>query len=213
MTQSDFARLVGLDQSVISRAVSNGICNPATGWKRALRQFVAHRSSTAAGRQSENGLDLCEERAALARAQREKIEFDLRKARDEFIPKQLVINILSASHAMARNRILGWPARLRSMLPELPPRGFAIADDLVREILTELAHDSFPAVIHEQLRAWRDEAKEPEAISHESRGPRGRTSKTRARNRAGRNRRRFTKTQQNLESIQTAPKSGPAQAM
>ena len=154
MTEVEFAKLVGVNQSVVSRLLSRGTLTRGAGWRTWVQELHRHTAEVAAGRRGEGLLDLVQERAQLAKVQAEKTEFELKKLRSEFFPKNLIINFMTLRFAIVRGRLLGLPSRIKSILPELPVSAFIKMTELIREILQELAHDRMPHEIREKLKTW-----------------------------------------------------------
>lgn len=82
---------------------------------RKLREEAAGRSSGVAG-----GLDLVQERAALAREQREAVAIKNAVARREYAPVELLTQVLSDACSAVVERLEALPARLRKEVPALP---------------------------------------------------------------------------------------------
>lgn len=95
MSQAAFGDLVGISQPAVSDLVTRGVITagePASVW---LKQYCRHLREQAAGRQAAGELDLATERAALARAQREKVEMQNAVTRRELAPVALLEQVLS----------------------------------------------------------------------------------------------------------------------
>jgi phage terminase Nu1 subunit (DNA packaging protein) len=90
MTQSEFGELVGISQQAVSDLLKRDVLvrgQPAAVW---LHAYCAHLREQAAGRAAAGDLDLATERAALARAQRERIEMQNAETRKESAPVVLL---------------------------------------------------------------------------------------------------------------------------
>lgn len=90
MSQSCFGDLVGISQQAVSDLVKREVLaggDPASVW---LLNYSAHLREQAAGRAAAGDLDLAAERAALARAQRERIEMQNAVTRRELAPVSLL---------------------------------------------------------------------------------------------------------------------------
>lgn len=86
MSQTRFGELVGISQQAVSDLVRRDVLaagDPASVW---LHDYCAHLREQAAGRAAAGDLDLAAERAALARAQRERIEMQNAVTRRELAP-------------------------------------------------------------------------------------------------------------------------------
>src|SRR5471032_3329577 len=89
-TQSAFGDLVGISQQAVSDLIKRDVLavgQPALTW---LHAYCAHLREQAAGRAAAGDLDLAAERAALARAQRERIEMQNAETRRESAPVVLL---------------------------------------------------------------------------------------------------------------------------
>ena len=90
MTQKEFGQLVGISQQAVSDLLKRDVLlpgQPAAVW---LHAYCGHLREQAAGRAAAGELDLATERAALARAQRERIEMQNAETRKETAPVVLL---------------------------------------------------------------------------------------------------------------------------
>ncbi len=121
-TQAVIGQLVGVSQQAISALVNDGKI-PATGTVGAVLVAYCERlREQAAGRMGEEagGLDLVQERAALARSQR--IAQDLKNdiARGEYAPIGLLTDVLATAGAAVVDRFEQLDGALRKACPDLP---------------------------------------------------------------------------------------------
>jgi phage terminase Nu1 subunit (DNA packaging protein) len=105
----DVLQLVGLDH----KQASMGAVRVA--YIRRLREQAAGRSGDAA-----DGFDLVQERAALARAQREGIEIKNAVLREEYAPIAVLASVLATASQAIVERFEQLPAALKRSCPELP---------------------------------------------------------------------------------------------
>lgn len=124
-TQTALAELVGVTQPTISNLMTDGKL-PATGTLgELLLAYCARLRDQAAGRMGENTtLDLVQERAALAREQREGQAIKNAVARREYAPVGLLADVLgmAASSVVGRGRLAaGIWARRAGRAGELKP--------------------------------------------------------------------------------------------
>jgi phage terminase Nu1 subunit (DNA packaging protein) len=119
ITQAEFGRLVGVDQSTVSRLLADGIL-PAGGTASAwLLAYVSRLREQAAARASAGPLDLAQERAALAREQRAGQEIKNGALRVEYAPTAWLREVLAfVSEAMAE-RLDNLPDVLKKACPQL----------------------------------------------------------------------------------------------
>lgn len=122
ITQAEFAQMVGLSESAVSQMMSAGQLERganAHGW---LLAYTARLREQAAGRMSADGggLDLVQERAALARAQREAQELKNAVARGEYAPIGLLADVLGAASSAIVDRFDLLDGAMRKACPDLP---------------------------------------------------------------------------------------------
>ena len=120
--QSELAELIGVSEGRVSQIMSDGIVERGQPLTQQLRQYCAWLREVAAGRQSEEmgGLDLVQERAALAREQRHGIEIKNAVARGEYAPIGLLSEVLATASQSVVERFDQLPAALRKTCPDLP---------------------------------------------------------------------------------------------
>ena len=121
-TQAQIALLVGVTQPTVSVLMSEGKI-PASGtvgelvlaYCRRLRDQAAGRLGAELG-----GLDLVQERAALAREQRMGIEIKNAVLRGEYAPISLLAEVLATSSQSIVERFEQLPGLLKKTCPDLP---------------------------------------------------------------------------------------------
>ena len=121
-TQTALAELVGVTQPTISNLMTDGKI-PATGTLgELLRAYCARLRDQAAGRMGDEvgGLDLVQERAALAREQREGQAIKNAVARKEFAPVGLLADVLGMAASAVVDRFDQLEGALRKACPDLP---------------------------------------------------------------------------------------------
>lgn len=120
-TQATVAAVVGVTQQNISALVVDGKL-PAGGSLGDLVQAYCQRlRDQAAGRLGAElgGLDLVQERAALAREQRINIEIKNAVARGEYAPITLLAEVLATASQAVSERFEQLPGALRKACPEM----------------------------------------------------------------------------------------------
>ncbi len=95
VTQAAFGGLVGISQQAVSDLLLRGVIADGGTCGEWLQQYCGHLREQAAGRLAAGDLDLATERAALARAQREKVEMQNAVTRRELAPVALLEQVLS----------------------------------------------------------------------------------------------------------------------
>lgn len=120
-TQTALAELVGVTQPTISNLMTEGKI-PANGTMgELLLAYCARLRDQAAGRLGDTmGLDLVQERAALAREQREGQAIKNAVARKEFAPVGLLADVLGMAASSVVDRFDQLEGALRKACPDLP---------------------------------------------------------------------------------------------
>jgi phage terminase Nu1 subunit (DNA packaging protein) len=116
---TEFAELVNITVGRVSQLIADGILPPAGTLLEWLHAYCARLREQAAGRASDGPLDLAQERAALARAQREGIEIKNAALRGEYAPVELLAEVLAAASQAVTERFEHLPGVLRKTCPQL----------------------------------------------------------------------------------------------
>ena len=121
-TQSDVAMVVGVSQQAISAMVNDGKLQTAGTLGEVLQAYCQRLRLQAAGRMGDEvgGLDLVQERAALAREQREGQAIKNAVARKEFAPVGLLADVLGMAASAVVDRFDQLEGALRKACPDLP---------------------------------------------------------------------------------------------
>jgi phage terminase Nu1 subunit (DNA packaging protein) len=135
MRQTDFGAMVGVSQPAISALVDKAILthgDPAGTW---LLAYCARLREQAAGRlgASVNGLDLAQERAALAREQRIGHAIKNSVARGQYASVELLAQVLAEASQAVASRFDHLVPAVRRAVPELSP---AVMDLVMATIAT-----------------------------------------------------------------------------
>lgn len=120
--QAEFALICGITQQAVSRLVVDGILergDTAHGW---LMAYTSRLREQAAGRQSGElgGLDLVQERAALARSQRRSVDLKNAVVEGTYAPIELLTQVLATASQAVVERFDQLPGQLRKVMPDLP---------------------------------------------------------------------------------------------
>ena len=122
VAQAEFAQVIGVSEARVSQLVSEGVLDrgdTALGWIGAycerLRDQAAGRLGSEIG-----GLDLVQERAALAREQREGQAIKNAVARKEYAPVGLLADVLGMASSAVVDRFDQLEGVLRKAAPDLP---------------------------------------------------------------------------------------------
>lgn len=125
-TQSEFGELVGISQRAVSELMAREVIaegEPAAAW---LLCYCDHLRNVAAGRAAAGDLDLAQERALLARAQRIRIETRNAVDAKTLAPAYLIEEILTRAAAKIAAVFDGIPGKVKRRLPHLPAAGLDI---------------------------------------------------------------------------------------
>jgi phage terminase Nu1 subunit (DNA packaging protein) len=178
LNQVELARITSADPATINRLIADGRLDLRADWRDQLAQFYRYYSETAAGRRGNGPLDLVQERARQAKSIADKNEFELRKARGEYAPKDLVCRVLSMSASTVRTHLLSLPSRIKSRVPETPTRTFITMEEEVHITLTNLATHRLPPELAQAFAEWEAEGKEPRHEPRKKEQKRSRRSAT-----------------------------------
>lgn len=121
-TQPALAMLVGVTQQAISAWVTDGKLPPTGALGDLLVMYCTRLRDQAAGRlgAEAGGLDLVQERAALAREQRLGIEIKNAVARGEYAAISLLAEVLATASQAVSERFEQLPGALKKACPDLP---------------------------------------------------------------------------------------------
>lgn len=122
VSQAEFAEMVGVSEARVSQLVSDGVIakgDTAHGWLVAYCERLRDQAAGRAGSEL-GGLDLVQERAALAREQREGQAIKNAVARKEFAPVGLLADVLGMASGAVVDRFDQLEGALRKACPDLP---------------------------------------------------------------------------------------------
>jgi phage terminase Nu1 subunit (DNA packaging protein) len=150
--QSVFAALVGVTPAAISQAISGGRLEAGATGRQWLLAYCERLREQAAGRGSDGQLNLVDERAALAQAQRKLVELSLAEKQGKLLPAALIEPLWAAAAVAARELL----QRSRHALAR---KLGGVSDAKKREQIIGEVHDDFLRT----LAQWRrPDAKEGE---------------------------------------------------
>lgn len=159
VTQAEFAVLVGVSEAKVSQLVGEGVIErgqTAHAWLLAycerLREVAAGRASIEAG-----GLDLVQERARLARSQREAQDIKNAVARGEFAPIGLLADVLGMASSAVVDRFEQLEGALRKACPELPDEAKATVQQVIANARNEWIRATEKLVVAELDRLASDD--------------------------------------------------------
>jgi phage terminase Nu1 subunit (DNA packaging protein) len=122
ISQAEFAAMVGVSEARVSQLVGEGVIargDTAHGWLVAYCERLRDQAAGRAGAEM-GGLDLVQERAALAREQREGQAIKNAVARKEFAPVGLLADVLGMAGSAVVDRFDQLEGALRKACPDLP---------------------------------------------------------------------------------------------
>lgn len=145
-TQRQIAEHLDLSGRSISDLMALGVIPKGGDLDTARVAYIRHLREKAAGRGAgpmAGGLDLAQERAALARSQRTKIDLEIEVLQKTLIPAEQIEREWADILASARAKLLSIPTRGASLVLAAEDRAEAeqILKALVYEALEELARD------------------------------------------------------------------------
>lgn len=121
--QGDFGALVGVTQQAVSDLISRGVLENGVPLRQWLLAYCARLREQAAGRlgSGDGGLDLAQERAALAREQRLGIAIKNAVLRGDYASVALLGEVLATASQAVAERLDHLPGQLRKACPDLAP--------------------------------------------------------------------------------------------
>jgi phage terminase Nu1 subunit (DNA packaging protein) len=134
ITQADFGTLVGVSQQAVSDFVKVAALGPGVSARDMLLAYCERLREVAAGRgwSEAGGLDLAQERAALAREQRLGHEIKNAVARKEYAPVSALAEVLAMASQAVVERFEQLPGMLKKACPEMPDK----ARDQVMQVIS-----------------------------------------------------------------------------
>lgn len=120
ISQAEFAQIVGISEARVSTLISEGVLVKGDSAHSWLLGYCDRLRDMAAGRHSAGGLDLVQERAALARSQREAQDLKNAVARGEYAPIGLLADVLGQAASAVVDRMDQVEGDLRKACPDLP---------------------------------------------------------------------------------------------
>lgn len=122
IAQAEFAELVGVSEARVSQLISEGVIVRGDTAQEWLVAYCERLRDQAAGRMGDGvgGLDLVQERAALAREQREGQAIKNAVARREYAPIGLLADVLGRAGGAVVDRFDQLEGALKKACPDLP---------------------------------------------------------------------------------------------
>lgn len=129
-SQADFAEMIGVSEARVSQLMADGVMprgGTAHEWLLAYCDRLRDQAAGRAGAES-GGLDLVQERAGLARSQREAQDLKNAVARGEYAPVGLLADVLGRASSSVVDRFDMLEGDLRKACPDIP-------DDVLMTVL------------------------------------------------------------------------------
>jgi phage terminase Nu1 subunit (DNA packaging protein) len=170
VTQAEFAALIRVSEAKVSQLVGEGVIERGQTAHAWLLAYVERLREVAAGRASDEagGLDLVQERARLARSQREAQDIKNAVARGEFAPIGLLADVLGMASSAVVDRFEQLEGALRKACPDLPDEAKATVQQVIANARNEWIRATEKLVVAEMDRlASDDDASAEEAMSDE----------------------------------------------
>lgn len=120
LKQADFGALVGISRQAVGDLQARGIIEPGMSGSEALLAYCGHLRIVAAGRLASGDLDLAEERAGLAKAQRERVEMQNAVTRRELAPVILIEEVLAKAGSKVAGILDAIPGMVKRRVSSLP---------------------------------------------------------------------------------------------
>lgn len=118
--QKDFAALVGISQAAASNWAAAGLLVPGATLGEWLLAYCERLRQQARQRLGDGALDLVQERAALARAQRIGYEMRNEQALADHAPAELLREVLAVTSAGMVGHMDSLPDQIERAVPDLP---------------------------------------------------------------------------------------------
>lgn len=156
-TQKDFAAVVGISQAAASNWAAAGLLAPGATLGEWLLAYCDRLRQQAEQRMGGGLLDLVQERAALARAQRIGYEMRNEQALADHAPTQLLREVLAVTSAGMVGHIDSLPDQIERSVPDLPESARSAVLAIIASAraewvrsTAELADRSLPEPEHDQ---------------------------------------------------------------
>lgn len=167
MTQAEFGELVGISQQAVSSLVQAGVLVAGRPWGEWLLAYCERLREQAAGRMgAEEGLDLVQERAALARSQRIAQDLKNAVARGEYAPIGLLTDVLALASSAVVDRFDQLDGALRKACPDLPEQARVAVQSVLATARNEWIK-STAQLVDERLAQLDDQAEDSDADGEE----------------------------------------------
>lgn len=121
VTQAEFAQIIGVSEARVSQMIAEGVIRRGETLAEWLLAYCERLRDQAAGRMGETmGVDLVQERALLAREQREGQRIKNAVARKEYASVGLLADVLGMASSAVVDRFDQLEGALKKSCPDLP---------------------------------------------------------------------------------------------
>lgn len=158
-TQAEFGALVGVSQQSVSAFMADGVLPTGGTWGELLSAYCKRLREVAAGRLGDSlgSLDLVQERAGLARAQRESQELKNAVARGEYAPIGVLADVLGMAASAVVDRMDQFEGLLSKTCPDLPEEARTIVLSVMASARNEWIRSTVK-LVEDRLDAMQEEA-------------------------------------------------------
>lgn len=154
VSQAEFAQMIGVSEARVSQLVGEGVItrgDTAQGWLTSYCERLRDQAAGRAGSET-GGLDLVQERAALAREQRIGQAMKNAIARGEYAPIGALSDVLGMASSAVVDRFDQLEGSLRKACPDLPEEARATVMQVIASARNEWIR-STARLVSEQLDA------------------------------------------------------------
>lgn len=152
--QGVFGAMIDVSQPRVAQLVGDGILPAGGTYGEWLHAYTNRLREQAAGRASGEigGLDLVQERAALAREQRVGYEIKNAVARGDYAPIAALASVLATASQAVVDRFDMLPGRIKKVCPDLPDTVRTQIDSTIAEARNEWVSSTASLVV-QQIKA------------------------------------------------------------
>lgn len=141
-TQDKFGVLVGISRQAVSSLLARGHLPQDGTFGDWLLAYCERLRNAAAGRGTSGdgeSLDLVQERAALARSQREAQDLKNAIARGEYAPIEVITATLANAAKVVADALDVLPMRIKARNPDLPPEALQLIVETMAQARNDMA--------------------------------------------------------------------------
>jgi len=152
VSQAEFAKIIGVSEAKVSQMAADGQLARGDSAHTWLLSYCDRLREVAAGRASvDGGLDLVQERAALARSQREAQELKNAVSRGEYAPVGLLTAVLGQAASAVVDRLEHLDGALVRACPDLPDDARAVISQVILSARNEWVRATQRLVIEDLM--------------------------------------------------------------